>query len=152
MKGLVIYDSFFGNTKAIAETISTALGYPLIQVTALTVEQLKDCEHLVWGSPTRAFRPSEATQAFLKALPAGSLKGVKVSAFDTRMDVKEVNNKFLTFMERIFGYAAEPIAKSLAQKGAEPLGQPQGFFVKGSEGPLRDGEAERAVAWAQSLK
>jgi flavodoxin len=151
MKGLVIFDSFFGNTKAIAEAISTALGYPVIQVTVLTVEQLKGVEHLVWGSPTRAFRPSEATQAFLKTLPAGSLKGVKASVFDTRMDVKEVNNKFLTFMERIFGYAADPIAKALVQKGAELRGQPQGFFVKGSEGPLHDGEVERAVTWSKSL-
>jgi flavodoxin len=152
MKGLVIYDSVFGNTKKVAESIADALGYPLMPVTAATGEQLKGYEHLVFGSPTRGFRPTEVVTNFIKALPAGSLQGVKVSAFDTRMDVKEVNNKFLTFMESIFGYAADPIAKGLVKKGAELKGKPEGFFVNASEGPLRDGELERAAAWAKGLK
>jgi flavodoxin len=151
MKGLVIYDSVFGNTKKIAEAIAAALGYPLIPVTALTVEQLKGNEHLVWGSPTRGFRPTEPMQNFIKSLPEGSLTGIKVSTFDTRMDVKEVNNGFLTFMEKIFGYAADPLSKSLVKKGATLLGKPEGFFVHASEGPLWDGETDRAAAWAKSL-
>jgi hypothetical protein len=62
-----------------------------------------------------------------------------------------VNNKFLTFMEGIFGYAADPIAKGLVKKGAELKGTAEGFFVNASEGPLRDGELERAAAWAKEL-
>jgi flavodoxin len=152
MKGLVIYDSVFGNTKKVAESVATALGYPLMPVIAANAEQLKGYEHLVLGSPTRAFSPTEVMKAFIKALPAGSMRGVKVSAFDTRMDVKEVNNKFLTFMESIFGYAADPMAKGLVKKGAVLTGKPEGFFVNASEGPLRDGELERAADWAKSLK
>jgi flavodoxin len=151
MKGLVIYDSVFGNTKKIAESIAAALGYPLIPVTAVTQEQLEGVEHLVWGSPTRAFQPTEPVKEAIKALPAKSLAGVKVSTFDTRMDTKEVDNKFLTFMVGIFGYAAEPMARGLVKKGGELKGKPEGFFVHGSEGPLWDGEEERAAAWAKSL-
>jgi flavodoxin len=151
MKGLVVYDSVFGNTKQVAEAVAAALGYPLISISALTPEQLSGNEHLVFGSPTRGFRPTEPMQKFIKELPAGSLKGVQVSTFDTRMDVKEVNNGFLTFMEKIFGYAADPLAKSLVQKGATLRGKPEGYFVHASEGPLWDGELDRAAAWAKAL-
>ena len=151
MKGLVVYDSVFGNTKKVAEEIAASLDYPLISITALTLEQLKGCEHLVVGSPTRAFRPTEPMQNFFNALAPDSLKGMKVSTFDTRVDVKKVNNGFLNFMVRLFGYAAEFLAKLLAKKGAVLLGQPAGFFVDESEGPLKEGELERASAWAKTL-
>ena len=103
MKGLVIYDSVFGNTQKVAEEIAAVLGYPLVSVKSINGEQLKGIEHLVVGSPTRAFRPTEDMQKFLKGLPAGMLNGVKTTVFDTRMDIKEVNNKFLTFMTGING-------------------------------------------------
>ena len=151
MKGLVIYDSVFGNTQKVAEEIATVLGYSLVSVKSINEQQLKGIEHLVVGSPTRAFKPTEDMQKFLKALPAGMLKGVKVSVFDTRMDIKEVNNKFLTFMTGINGYAAGFIAKVLAKKGAVLLGTQGGFIVKESEGPLKDGELERVSVWAKGL-
>jgi len=152
MKGLVIYASVFGNTKLVAEAVAQALGYPLMPVISVKAEMLKDYEHIVWGSPTRGFRATEPMQNFIKALPKDALAGIKVSTFDTRMDVKEVNNKFLTFMVGIFGYAAEPLAKSLVKKGATLLGKTDGFIVNASEGPLRDGELDRAAAWAKTLQ
>ena len=36
--------------------------------------------------------------------------------------------------------------------GAEIVVEPQSFFVKGGEGPLFDGEIERAEEWAKSIK
>mgnify|MGYP000853814013 FL=1 len=151
MKGLVIYDSVFGNTQKVAEEIATVLGYSLVSVKSINEQQLKGIEHLVVGSPTRAFKPTEDMQKFLKALPAGMLKGVKVSVFDTRMDIKEVNNQFLTFMTGIFGYAAGSMTKSLTKKGAVLIGTQGDFIVTESEGPLKDGELERASAWAKGL-
>jgi hypothetical protein len=79
------------------------------------------------------------------------LKGVQVAAFDTRMIIEEVNNKILTVMVSIFGYAAKPIADGLVKKGGTPSAPPEGFFVKGSEGPLKDGELERAAEWGKRI-
>jgi len=39
----------------------------------------------------------------------------------------------------------------LAKKGASTPLAAEGFFVNGKEGPLKDGELERAGAWAKSL-
>lgn len=155
MKALVVFESFFGNTEKIANAVAGGLAargeVTMRKVADLRPEELKNFDLVVVGSPTRGFQPSDGTKALLKALPAGTLQGVKVAAFDTRMDVKEVNNAFLTFMEKIFGYAAEPIGRALVKAGGTLVGKPQGYFVHGSVGPLWDGELERAAAWGEQL-
>ena len=155
MKALVVFESYFGNTEKIARAVAEGLAAHC-EVTVLRVadarpEQFKAFDLVVIGSPTRGFRPSDGTKALLKALPAGALQGVKVVAFDTRMDVKAVNNLILTVFSGLFGYAAEPIGKALARAGGTQADLPQGFIVLASEGPLRDGELDRAAAWGEKL-
>ena len=155
MKILVIYDSVFGNTEKIAQAVSAGLAgrgeVELLKVADVTPQKLAGVGLLVAGSPTRGFRATEGMKALLKNLPAGALQGVKVAAFDTRLVIKEVHNAFLSFMVGIFGYAAKPMADALVSKGGQLAVPPEGFFVKASEGPLKDGELERAAAWAKSL-
>jgi hypothetical protein len=52
----------------------------------------------------------------------------------------------------IHGDAAEKILRSLEGAGAEIVAEPGLFYVKGKEGPLLDGEIEKAKAWAALLK
>jgi hypothetical protein len=52
---------------------------------------------------------------------------------------------------RIFGYAAKPIGKRLQKKGGELAVQPEGFHVGDTEGPLLEGELERAGLWARQV-
>ena len=49
------------------------------------------------------------------------------------------------------GYAAKPILKQLIRKGGENIAEPEGFYVEGEKGPLRENEIERAKEWAKSL-
>ena len=58
MKGIVVYDTSYGNTKTIAETISETLKESGIEVDAFYVKDVKkltarDYNFLVLGSPTR---------------------------------------------------------------------------------------------------
>ncbi len=155
MNTLVLYDSAFGNTQQIAKAVGATLGAsnetPVIRMKDVLPEHLTGIELLVVGSPTRGFRPSEGTKKFLQELPGHCLINVKVAAFDTRVNIKEVNSGVLTFMANLFGYAAEPIAKALQKKGGNLVAPPEGFFVEDKEGPLKRGELERAVAWANRL-
>lgn len=153
MKALVAFDSYFGNTEKIARAIGAALGsaVEVARVSEIQPDQLRGIDLLVVGSPTRAFRYSEGTKAFLKGLPAGALRGVKVTGFDTRMDVRKAPG-ILRFLAGIFGFAAEPIAAQLQKKGGALATKPQGFFVKDTEGPLEEGELKRAAAWAGQLR
>lgn len=153
MKTLVVYDSYFGNTEKIAKEVAQALAdrgdVRLKKVTDVTPEDWKELKFLVVGSPTRAFKPSPGMTKFIKAMPKNRLKGVGVAAFDTRMDVKASKSRILNFMAGIFGYAAIPLAKRLVEKGGTLLLKPEGFIVKDTEGPLREGEVERVRNWVK---
>jgi len=86
--------------------------------------------------------PTPAIRDFLNKVPEPSLKGINVAAFDTRIPTKLV---------RVFGYAAGRIAGNLKGKGGTLVASPEGFFVKGTKGPLREGELERAADWAKGI-
>jgi flavodoxin len=157
MKALVVYDSVFGNTEKAAQAIGAALGTALapqtevhvLRVGDVKLEHLTGLDVLLVGSPTRAFSATPAIKTWLRRLAPNSLKGVKVAAFDTRADLGEVNSPILTFFVKLFGYAAEPMARRLVKKGGVQAMPAEGFIVKGTEGPLKDGELERAAAWAR---
>jgi len=155
MKVLIVYDSIFGNTEKIALAISNSLGskenVETFRVSAIKSEQLVELSLLIVGSPTRAFRPTKAITNFLKKISSNGLKGVKVAAFDTRISPADVNSRFLNILVKLFGYAAKPIADKLEKKGGELIISPEGFFVKGTEGPLKDGELERAADWVKLI-
>ena len=156
MKAMVVYDSVFGNTGKIAQAIGHALGSPedveTLKVSEVKPERLAGLTLLVVGSPTRQFNPTGATTSFLKNIPKNGLKGVKVTAFDTRFTVSAIEEvRILAFFVGIFGYAAKPIADRLTKKGGEPVIPPEGFYVGDTEGPLLEGELERAAEWARQI-
>ncbi len=47
--------------------------------------------------------------------------------------------------------AAPRLSKKLRKLGGQQVARPETFFVAGREGPLFDGELERAEAWAAAL-
>jgi flavodoxin I len=155
MKALVVYDSIYGNTEKIAQAIGGALG-PQAEVQVMRVGDAKP-EHvvglslLVAGAPTHGSMPSPAMKAWLKALASNRLQGVKVAAFDTRVAVSDIKPAVAAFFVKLFGYAAPQIADSLTKHGGT-LGIPaEGFFVNNTQGPLKEGEIERAAAWARQI-
>ena len=155
MKALVVYDSVFGNTEQIANAIGNALGsgndVGILRVNDVKPEHLAGLELLIVGSPTRAFRPTPAITTFLKNISVDSLKDVKVAAFDTGISMNDTNSRVLRFLVKSFGYAAKHIADRLEKKGGRLLAAPEGFFVTGTEGPLKEGEFERAAAWVKQI-
>jgi flavodoxin len=146
MKALVVYDSVYGNTEKIARAIGEAIA-PSGEVKVLRVgeanpSELTSVDLLIVGSPTHAGRPVPAVQDFLNKMAQASLKGINVAAFDTR-----ATSKFA----KIFGNAAGRIARHLTKKGGVPATSPEGFLVTGTKGPLKEGELERAAAWAKGI-
>ena len=146
MKALIVYDSFYGNTEKIARAIAEALTpsgeVKVLRPGEVSPSALQSLDLLIVGAPTQGGRPTKAIQDFLNKLPEPAIKGVNVAAFDTRFSTKLVT---------IFGYAAGKIAGSLKTKGGTLILSPEPFFVKGKEGPLKDGELERAAGWAKKI-
>lgn len=141
MNALVVYDSQFGNTEKIAKKIAGALekSAKAVRVSEANPSMLKGISLLVVGCPTQRWRATPAIRSFLESLP--DLSGVSAAAFDTRFK--------RTWL--FTGSAARGIAKALKNKGAKLALEPESFFVSGIEGPLLDGEAERAGMWARNL-
>ena len=144
MKTLVIYDSLYGNTKAVAQAVGNALAgeVDVRHIGRADATSLKSYNLLVVGAPTHGGRPSEDVQAFFDQAPPDAFAGLNVAAFDTRLTARWV---------RIFGFAAPKMGDRLQQLGGTLVAPPAGFFVKGRRGPLKEGEVERAAAWAKSL-
>ena len=144
MKTLIVYDSVYGNTEKIARAIGGAIAgaTKVLRAGEVDSSELEKLDLLIVGSPTHAGRPTKSIQDFLTKTPAPVVQGTRVAAFDTR---------FSSRLARIFGYAAGRISGSLKRKGGVLMASPEGFFVEGTEGPLKEGEDERAAGWAKKI-
>lgn len=155
MKTVIIYDSYFGNTEKIAneigKTISNSHEVEIHKVSNISYSVLDGADLLIIGSPTRAFNPTKPISSFIKGIPSNKLQGIKATVFDTRMDVNIVKSKVLNFFVKLFGYAAETMEKTLKNKGVQITAKSEWFYVLESEGPLKDGELEKASEWGKSI-
>jgi flavodoxin I len=144
MRTLVVYDTQYGNTEMIARAIGDAIEGEarVLRAGEVSPSELERPDLLIVGSPTHGGRPTPAIQGFIKEAPAALLEGTEVAAFDTRGS---------SWFVRIFGYAATKIADSLKKRGGKLVASPEGFIVEGTQGPLKEGEAERAAAWAKGI-
>jgi flavodoxin I len=146
MNALVVYDSVYGNTEKIARAIAEAITPPdearVLRAGEANPSDLASIDVFIVGSPTHGGRPAPAVQEFLNRVTGPLLEGIDVATFDTR-----ATSKFA----RIFGYAAGRIAGNLKRKGGVLSASPEGFFVTGTKGPLKEGELERAAAWVKGI-
>jgi hypothetical protein len=166
MKVLIVHESLFGNTKQVAEAIAEGLrkgrapGDDLSVLVASTDEAPEtvpdDVSLLLVGGPTHALsmtrpgtREDAVTQGALSAPKLGVREwiegahprpGLPVVTFDTRVHVRLLP-----------GSAAASAARSLRHHGFLGADRGETFWVEGTEGPLSEGELDRAVAWGQSL-
>lgn len=167
MNAIVIYESVYGNTRAVAEAIAEGLGGAEV-VPVSKADEAPQAELIVVGGPTHMHgltsarsrhvaveaahedgehvEPEAADEPglrpWLRELP--SINGGRAATFDTRLD------KAPWFT----GLASRGIARRLRHHAYEVIAS-ESFLVADTEGPLADGELDRARAWgavlAQSL-
>ena len=140
MNTIVIYDSVYGNTKIIAETIAKEFTAKALSISELIESDLQNIDLIIVGSPINGWRPTEKITKWLASLSSEQFKNIKATSFDTRIKIF------------IHGDAMNKIKKGLMKAGAEIIANPECFYVKGSEGPLLDGEIEKAVEWSKNIK
>lgn len=152
VKALIVYDSWYGNTEKIAESIGSAITGEVeeLRVSEVNLSHLKSINLLIVGSPTQGFRATKLIKTFIKSIPKGALRGIDAAAFDTRMPASDMGAVPRFFMNA-GGYAAPRIAGKLKKRGGNQAVPPEGFLVTGKEGPLKEGELERAGNWAKEI-
>lgn len=157
----------YGNTRAIAEAVAEGLGGENVSVESVHEAGVPspDVELLVVGGPThmhglssslsRRLAADAAKEDGHAALEPGATEGpglrrwlhdlpertgAGAASFDTRLD----RSPHLT------GSAARGIARRLTRRGYD-VSASESFLVEDAEGPLEDGEADRARAWGAEL-
>ena len=157
MRVLVVYESMFGNTAAVARAVAEGMAGRVQVRTAEagTLPGVSDVDAVVVGAPTHAFglsRPSTRADAVRQGAGASADLGVRewlatldrpglaAAAFDTRV-----------VTPYLLGAAADKAARALRRAGCRLLAPAEGFLVTGTPGPLRDGELDRARRWGADL-
>ena len=147
MNALVLYDSKFGNTERIAETIALAFQEAVptrlsaIEDVPDLAEALVGVDVLVVGGPTQMHGVSAGLRRLVESLGDESLKTIRTAAFDTRLHGMKV----------VTGSAAVRLGRLLRRRGAWLVVPPASFIVEAREGPLQPGEVEHANAWAAEV-
>ena len=147
MKGIVVYDTSYGNTKIIAETIAETLKESGIEVDLFHVKDAKklsanDYNFLVLGSPTRMGTMSFAVRGFLGKVKSNEWVNKAFAAFDTELPDN---------LEKKEWSAAEKISTKLREKKMSELSPVMRAVVSGQKGPLKDGEVDRTREYAKQL-
>jgi len=152
MKALVIYDSTTGNTRTIAEAIAGNIDgceASVISVENADPAKLSEVKLLIIGSSSHDLKIPPAIKKFIESIPDNSLDGVNVAAFDTRIVKENIKKLLLRLLSETSDFAARPIAEALRKKGGTLVLLPEPFFLESDNGPLREGEVERAASWGR---
>lgn len=160
MKVIVVYESHWGNTAAVAKAIADGFG-PEAQ--ALTTDEaspttVAGADLIIAGAPVMALNlPSDKMLATLvgdsaKAPSPPDLSHASMRSWLERLPAGHGRSaQFETALRWSPGGATGAIAKRLEQAGFKRLAKSHRFVVKGSYGPLREGELERAQQWGTEL-
>ena len=159
MSTLIVYESMWGNTRAVAEAVAEGIGSDVTVVRAAEapVPMPDDVGLLVLGAPTHAFslpRVSTRRDAVNKGAPGETEPGVRewlgrleasdhvdVATFDTRVGS----------VRHLPGSAARAAGKEVRRHHLGHLVGTISFYVDDMAGPLIEGELDRARAWGQLL-
>ena len=162
MRGLVVYESLWGNTEKIARTIADRLSVHN-DVDVIDSDNapasVDGYDFVMVGGPTHAFsmtRASTRADAVTShSAPHQPKRGIRewigeldtpeqhfpAATFDTRVD-----------KPRLPGSAAKSAQRDLRALGFELSARQESFRVHGYAGPLVDGETERACGWADAVE
>ena len=160
MHAIVVYESHWGCTMAVAQAIAEGIGEAARALTTdeATPEVVAGADLIVAGAPVIAFalprtgataqlagdtkapRPADVShpllRTWLEGIPAGR---ARFAAFETRIWWSPRG-------------ATGTIESRLSKAGYRKLARAERFVVAGAYGPLREGELERAREWGATLK
>jgi menaquinone-dependent protoporphyrinogen IX oxidase len=147
MKGIVVYDTSYGNTKKIAETIAETLKESGMEADLFSVKEVKKLSakgynFLVLGSPTRFGTMSFSIRFFLGRVKSEEWMNKPFTAFDTENREN---------MQKEGWSAAEKVAERLRDKKMNQLLPVLKVAVLGQKGPLEEGEIKRTRDYTKEL-
>jgi flavodoxin len=146
-KVIVVYESKYGNTKLVAETI--AEGTTKVEGIETFIKELKevdlneiaDYDAILIGSPNHYGGPTKGVKEFIDNLGKLNLEGKLVAVFDTYLG------------KGFFEKASEKMEKRIGEKvpGLRQIAPGLSIKVGGSKGPIVEGELPRCKEFGKKI-
>ena len=160
-KALIVVESYFGNTRAIAEAVAAGLIEGGVEAQMVDVAQApgalpEDLDLLVLAAPTHnRGLPTAATRAKARAQaePGNNSPGISEWLGDAEVPAALSIAAFDTVISKgwLSGSAAKAIAKALQRHQGRRTVSVRSFVVTASKGPLAAGEKTDAHSWGHEL-
>ncbi len=153
MKSVVVYESLWGNTAAIARAIAEGLGEgaEALGTAQATPERIAGADLIVVGAPLLGFSlPTEQMREGIRTQPQGPPADLSNPSLRSWLEkLPAGTGRGAAFETRIWwspGSAAKTAAKMLEDRGHPSGAAVEKFVVTGKYGPLKAGEVARAKA------
>ena len=170
MQAFVVYESMFGNTRAIADAIGAGLAdafdVAVVPVAQADAARIRDADLIVVGGPTHVHSMSRAsTRKGAAKQAAGEGRGLTLEPGALQEGVREwltslgaargpgMAAAFDTRLQgpvAFTGRASKGISHALRRRGYELIAEPESFVVT-KENELCAGEQDRARGWGAAL-
>ena len=145
-KVIVVYESRYGNTKHVAESIIEGINE--VGVVEVSLKELKEVDFkeipfydaILIGSPNHVGGPTRGIKGFIDKLGKLPLEGKKFAVFDT-------------YMEKDFEKAVKKMEKRISEKAPALMRIMSGLSIKvqGIKGPIVEGELSKCKEFGRSI-
>jgi len=140
MKGVVAYDSVYGNTKQVAEAIAEQIRSEGHEADLIALRDgvggASAGDFLFLGSPTRIGRMTKNAKEFVEGLDREHWKSRPIVAFDTVGPLSEDEEKRREWLSRIEKSAATRMQELARKCGLSAYPEVLHVAVTGFKGPL----------------
>jgi len=159
MQAIVVYESHYGNTEAVARAIAEGFGPSAraLSTDEATPDVVASADLVVAGSPVMALglptdRMIDTIRTDDRAPVDGDVSHRSMRDWlDSLPDGHGRSASFETKLRWSPGGATGAIDSRFRSHGYRPLAKARKFFVRSPYGPLREGELERARSWGADL-
>jgi len=146
-KVIVVYESKYGNTKLVAETIAEGMreveGVETVvsEVKRVDLSKVPDYDAILVGSPTHIGGPTWGVKRFISKLGKLPLEGKFFAAFNTYL------------LDKSFEQATKKLEKRIRNKvpGAKLAAPGLSIRVKGMKGPISEGELPKCREFGKKI-
>ena len=146
MKVIVVYESKYGNTKLVAETIIEGMRQVegietvLSELKKVDLNNLDSYDAILIGSPNHFGRPTRGVRKFIDKLGKLNLKEKWVAVFDT-------------YLGKDFEKAVKKMEKRINEKvpGFKIIASGLSIKVQGMKGPIVEGELPKSKEFGNKI-
>jgi hypothetical protein len=155
MNALILYRSYYGNCRRVAEEVQRqlrALGHEAaVQDLRARLPDLAGFDRAFLGAPTRLARVTGRAKGALRRLKAGGWGRKPLAVFDTYGPLPKTPEEMAKAERWLNPGAAGILARKASQLGLNVHPQTLRCVVREMKGPLADGELEKVGPFLKSF-